>query len=83
MRPSRISEIPIVKSSSDTGDVVLLRSGRTRKRSTSSPVTSPTATLATNATHQFQPQSSTHFASSSADSVPSCAWARLRKRLDL
>ena len=47
------------------------------------PVATPTTTARRKATHQFQPQSSTHLARSRADSVPIWACARFKKRLDL
>ena len=42
------------------------RSGRTRSRSTSTPVATPTTRARAKAAHQFQPQSLTHLARSSA-----------------
>jgi len=80
---SNSCDTPRDSSRSRIGEALRARSGATRKRSTTKPVTTPTAMETMNATHQFQPQSMTHLAVSSADSVPSWAWARLRNLFDL
>ena len=70
---SKSCDTPRESRSSLMGELLRARSGATRKRSTTKPVSTPTAMAMRNATHQFQPQSITHLAVSSADSVPS--WA--------
>src|SRR5437660_6288811 len=61
------SEIPTVNNNNRTGDLVRRRNGLTRNRSTTSPVANPTPTATMNASHQLQPQSSTHLANNNAD----------------
>ena len=71
---------PMVRIRRRTGDLVLRRTGPMMNRSTSRPVAMPTMTHGTKEIHQFQPQSLTTLRSKTAESTPSCACARFRKR---